>query len=142
MSRTIILVAAGALIALPSAAGAQHRRHYQNDRSEGTITYSVGVGIVDDGVYQDSLSRPWSVRIASPVIGRILVGEVGLGGLSAKTPAGERERFLIPEAQLQLQLPLAFVATPPFARRPPPRTRQPARRIDHYPGRSSGPRRR
>jgi hypothetical protein len=105
MLRTLAILAVAALAALPSDATAQRRR-YHDHSSEGTLTYSVGLGIVDDGVYQDSVARPWALRIAAPVIGRILVGEIGLGGLSAKTASGERERFLIPEAQLQLQLPL------------------------------------
>lgn len=107
MLRILVTLALGALVAVPSTASAQRRHRYtETQRSQSTLTYSVGLGIVDDGIYQDSLARPWGVRIAAPVIGKLIVGEVGLGGLSAKTPDGARERFLIPEAQLQLQLPL------------------------------------
>lgn len=106
MLRPVVVLALGVLVAGPVAADAQRRQRYHDRAPEGTLTYSVGLGIVDDGIYQDSVARPWAVRMAAPVIGRLVVGEVGLGGLSVKTPGGERERFLIPEAQLQLQLPL------------------------------------
>jgi hypothetical protein len=66
----------------------------------------VGYAILDDGIAIDSMARPWAVRLNAPIVARVITGEVGLSGISTKTSAGDRERFLIPEAQLQLQLPL------------------------------------
>jgi hypothetical protein len=65
----------------------------------------LGLGFVDDGSRSDSLARPWSVRLTSPIVGRFIVAEFAVGGLSTKTPAGEREHFVIPEGQVQLQIP-------------------------------------
>lgn len=113
--RTVLLTAT-ALVTLstvvPSSAQAQWRRgrqHYASSRDrapEQTISYMVGYAVLDDGLTVDSLARPWAVRLDSPIAGRIITGEVGLSGLSTKTGIGGRERFLIPEAQIQLQLPL------------------------------------
>jgi hypothetical protein len=106
---TITAVASAALLA-PSNADAQWhrgRQHYSSERApEQTISYMVGYAVLDDGVSVDSLARPWAVRINAPILARVITGEVGLSGISTKTDAGDRERFLIPEAQLQLQLPL------------------------------------
>ena len=112
--RTAVLIA-GAVVAAstiaPSGVQAQWRRgrqHYSSrDRApEQTISYMVGVAVLDDGFTVDSVARPWAVRLDAPIIGRIITGELGLSGLSTKTAVGGRERFLIPEAQIQLQLPL------------------------------------
>jgi opacity protein-like surface antigen len=111
-TRTLVLggaVLVAASMSVSSSAEAQWRRgrqHYTESASEQTISYMVGYAILDDGVSVDSLARPWGVRIDAPIAGRILVGEVGLSGLSTKTDIGGRERFLIPEGQIQLQLPL------------------------------------
>ena len=106
---TIAAVATATLLA-PSSADAQWRRgrqHYSSaHESEQTISYMVGYAVLDDGVSVDSLARPWAVRINAPILARVITGEVGLSGISTKTDVGDRERFLIPEAQIQLQLPL------------------------------------
>ncbi len=113
--RTAVLIAAAAMAAstlAPSGAEAQWRRgrqHYTTSRErapEQTISYMLGVAVLDDGFTVDSVARPWAVRLDAPIIGRIITGELGLSGLSTKTALGGRERFLIPEAQIQLQLPL------------------------------------
>jgi hypothetical protein len=111
-TRTLVLaVATFAVVGVlaPRSAEAQWRRgrqHYTERASEQTISYMVGYAVLDDGVTVDSLARPWAVRVNAPILGRVLTGEIGLSGLSTKTGFGGRERFLIPEAQLQLQLPL------------------------------------
>ena len=111
-TRTLVLTLAAftAVSALaPNAATAQWRRgrqHYTQRAPEQTISYMVGYAVLDDGFNVDSLARPWAVRLNAPIAGRVLTGEIGLSGLSTKTGIGGRERFLIPEAQLQLQLPL------------------------------------
>ena len=106
---TVAALAAAAALA-PSSAQAQWRRGRQHrsspHTSEQTISYMVGYGILDDGIVVDSMARPWAVRLDAPIIGRIITGELGLGGMSTKNGFGGRERFLIPEAQIQLQLPL------------------------------------
>ena len=82
------------------------RQHHVARAPEQTISYMVGYAVLDDGFIVDSLARPWAVRLNAPIIGRVLTGEIGVGGISTKTDIGGRERFVIPEAQLQLQLPL------------------------------------
>lgn len=111
-TRTLLLTAAALATAstiVSRAAEAQWhrgRQHYQSSAPEQTISYMVGYGVLDDGISVDSLARPWAVRLDAPIVGRFITGEIGLGGISTKTDVGSRERFLIPEAQLQLQLPL------------------------------------
>jgi len=111
-TRTFLLTAAAitavSTIAPVTAEAQWHRgrQHYESSTSEQTISYMVGYGILDDGISVDSLARPWAVRLNAPIIGRFITGEIGLGGISTKTDIGGRERFLLPEAQLQLQLPL------------------------------------
>ena len=112
-TRTLLLTAATLSIAstiAPLTAEAQWHRGRQHSESssgtEQTISYMVGYGVLDDGISVDSLARPWAVRLNAPIVGRFIAGEIGLGGISTKTDIGGRERFLIPEAQLQLQLPL------------------------------------
>ena len=115
MKTRTLLVTAAALVAAStiasSTAEAQWRRgrqHYSSDTQEPeqTISYMVGYAVLDDGISVDSLARPWAVRLNAPIVGRFITGEIGLGGISTKTDIGGRERFLLPEAQLQLQLPL------------------------------------
>ena len=110
-TRTLLLTAAALATAslAPLTAEAQWhrgRQHYSSAEPEQSISYMVGYAVLDDGVSVDSLARPWAVRLDAPIIGRFITGEMGLSGLSTKTNAGGRERFLIPEAQIQLQLPL------------------------------------
>ena len=111
-TRTLVLTAAAlatASMLAPDSAAAQWRRgrqHYTEHTSEQTISYMVGYAVLDDGFTVDSLARPWAVRIDAPILGRFVTGEVGMSGISTKTDIGGRERFLIPEAQIQLQLPL------------------------------------
>jgi hypothetical protein len=111
-TRTLLLTAAALATAstiVPSTARAQWhrgRQHYESSPPEQTISYMVGYAVLDDGISVDSLARPWAVRLNAPIVGRFLAGEIGLSGISTKTDIGGRERFLIPEAQLQLQLPL------------------------------------
>lgn len=111
-TRTLLLTAAALATAslAPLSAKAQWhrgRQHYESSpASEQTISYMVGYAVLDDGVSVDSLARPWAVRLDAPIVGRFITGEIGLNGLSTKTDIGGRERFLIPEAQIQLQLPL------------------------------------
>jgi hypothetical protein len=106
--RLYALVAIGAVSALASSSvqAQYHQRMVRETSSEQTISYMIGLGFIDDGLRTDSLARPWSFRVTSPIIGRFVVAEFALGGVSTKTPAGVRERFLIPEGQVQLQLPL------------------------------------
>ena len=106
--RIFAVAALGAvsLLAASSAQAQYHQRQVRSSASEQTISYMIGLGFIDDGLRTDSLARPWSFRITSPLIGRFVVAEFALGGVSTKTPAGVRERFLIPEGQVQLQLPL------------------------------------
>jgi hypothetical protein len=66
----------------------------------------IGYAAIDDGINMDSLARAWSVRVTTPLIGNIVVGEFALGGMSTKRPDGVREHFLLPEGEAQLQLPL------------------------------------
>ena len=111
-TRTLLLaVATLAIVSIvgPGDAQAQWsrgRQHYTRRAPEQTISYMVGYAVLDDGFVVDSLARPWAVRLNAPIIGRVLTGEIGVGGISTKTDIGGRERFIIPEAQLQLQLPL------------------------------------
>jgi len=112
-TRTLLLTAAAlatASTSITSSDEAQWRRgrqHYSSAAApEQTISYMVGYAVLDDGVSVDSLARPWAVRLDAPIVGRFITGEIGLNGLSTKTDVGGRERFLIPEAQIQLQLPL------------------------------------
>jgi hypothetical protein len=111
-TRTLLLTAAAlataSTIAPRTAHGQWHRgrQHYESSTSEQTISYMVGYAILDDGISPDSVARPWAVRLNAPIVSRFITGEIGLSGLSTKTDLGDRERFLIPEAQLQLQLPL------------------------------------
>lgn len=96
----------GSALVSSKAEAQYHRRSYHASSSERTISYMIGVAMIDDGVQTDSLARPWSVRLTSPLIGKFIVGEFALGGVSTKAPSGVRERYLIPEGQVQLQLPL------------------------------------
>lgn len=111
-TRTLILAAATMVVAssiASSSAEAQWRRgqqHYSAPEPEQTISYMVGYAVLDDGISVDSLARPWAIRLDAPILNRILVGEIGMSGISTTTDVGGRERFLIPEAQLQLQLPI------------------------------------
>lgn len=111
-TRTLLFTAAAlasvSALAATSAEAQWHRgrQHYSSAESEQSISYMVGYAVLDDGVTVDSLARPWAVRINAPIAGRFITGEIGLSGLSTKTDIGGRERFLIPEAQIQLQLPL------------------------------------
>ena len=111
-TRTLLLTAAALATAstiAPLTAHAQWhrgRQHYESSTSEQTISYMVGYAILDDGISADSVARPWAVRLNAPIVSRFITGEIGLSGISTKTDLGDRERFLIPEAQLQLQLPL------------------------------------
>ena len=101
------IVAASSMVS--SSAEAQWRRgqqHYSKPDPEQTISYMVRHAVLDDGISVDSLARPWAIRLDAPIIDRIIVGEIGMSGISTTTDVGGRERFLIPEAQLQLQLPL------------------------------------
>lgn len=111
-TRTLILAAATMVVAssiASSTAEAQWRRgqqHYSAPEPEQTISYMVGYAVLDDGISVDSLARPWAIRLDAPILNRILVGEIGMSGISTTTDVGGRARFLIPEAQLQLQLPI------------------------------------
>ena len=105
----ILAVAALGAVSLFTSSSAQaqyHQRQVRSSASEQSISYMIGLGFIDDGLRTDSLARPWSFRVTSPIVGRFVVAEFALGGVSTKTPAGVRERFLIPEGQVQLQLPL------------------------------------
>ena len=113
MTTRTLLLTASAMVSLsmiaPRSAQAQWhrgRQHYESAAPEQTISYMVGYAVLDDGISPDSLARPWAVRLNAPIASRFITGEIGLSGLSTKTDIGGRERFLIPEAQLQLQLPL------------------------------------
>ena len=99
------LAAASTLVA--SRAEAQYHQRMIRDResSERTFSYMLGYAAIDNSYSRDTLARAWSVRLTSPIIGRFVVAEFGLGGLSTKAPDGVRERFLIPEGEVQLQLP-------------------------------------
>ena len=111
-TRTLLLTAATIVVAssmVSSSAEAQWRRgqqHYSKPDPEQTISYMVGYAVLDDGVSVDSLARPWAIRLDAPILDRIIVGEIGMSGISTTTNVGGREQFLIPEAQLQLQLPV------------------------------------
>ena len=106
--RSFALAALGAAsVFMSSAAQAQyHRQSYARPSSERTFSYMIGVAAIDDGAQRDSLARAFSFRVTSPLISRFVVAEFALGGVSTKTPAGVRERFVIPEGEVQLQLPL------------------------------------
>lgn len=113
MNTRALFLPAAAMIAASSLASssaeAQWRRgqqHYSKPDPEQTISYMVGYAVLDDGVSVDSLARPWAIRLDAPILDRIIVGEIGMSGISTTTDVGGRERFLIPEAQLQLQLPV------------------------------------
>ena len=112
MTTRTLLLTAGVIASTiaSSSAQAQWRRGSQHSSSssapEQIISYMVGYAVLDDGISVDSLARPWAVRLDAPIVGRFITGEIGLSGISTKTDIGGRERFLIPEAQLQLQLPL------------------------------------
>ena len=103
--RAVTLALAIASLAAASSARAQYHRHSQSS-SEQSISYVLGFAALDDGYVTDSLGRAWSVRMDSPIIGRFVVGELALSGVSTKDLMGARQRFLIPEAQVQLQLPI------------------------------------
>ena len=105
-SLAIAALAAASVLGASSARAQYHQRPYRASTSERSISYMLGLGLIDDGVSRDSLARPWSIRIASPIIGRFVVAEFAIGGVSTKTPAGVREHFVIPEGEVQLQLPL------------------------------------
>jgi hypothetical protein len=98
----------GALSALASSSvqAQYHQRMVRETSSERSISYMIGFAAIDNGFDTDSMARAWSVRLTSPIIGRFVVAEFALGGLSTKTPTGVRERFLMPEGQVQLQLPV------------------------------------
>jgi hypothetical protein len=102
----VAALSAVSLLASSSAHAQYHQRQVRSSSSERSIAYMVGLGFIDDGFRTDSVARPWSVRVTSPIIGQFVVAEFALGGVSMKTPEGVRERFLIPEGQVQLQLPL------------------------------------
>jgi opacity protein-like surface antigen len=98
-----VLCAASVIAA--SKAQAQFHQRTLHSSPERTISYMVGIEYVDDGYESDSLARPWSIRLASPIVGRFIVAEFAVGGVSTKTPLGVREHFVIPEGQVQLQIP-------------------------------------
>ena len=105
--RAIALALVAASLSFGSSAGAQYHQRYASRSSEQSVSYSVGIVALDDARYAtDSVGRAWSVRMTSPILGRFVMGELGLGGISEKDLDGVRQRFLIPEAQLQLQLPV------------------------------------
>jgi hypothetical protein len=106
--RLYALAAMGAVSALASSTvqAQYHQRMVPEASSEHSISYMIGFAAIDNGFDTDSMARAWSVRLTSPIIGRLVLAEFSLGGLSTKTPAGERERFLMPEGQVQLQLPV------------------------------------
>ena len=106
--RLYSLAAIGALSALASSSvqAQYHQRMVRETSSERSISYMIGFAAIDNGFDTDSMARAWSVRLTSPIIGRFVVAEFALGGLSTKAPTGERERFLMPEGQVQLQLPV------------------------------------
>lgn len=108
MSRPLVVLAlAVASLSLASSANAQyHHRSMATRPSEQSISYVLGFAALDDGYSTDSLGRAWSVRLNAPILGRFVVGEVALSGISEKDLDGVRQRFLIPEAQVQLQLPV------------------------------------
>jgi hypothetical protein len=101
---SLAVLGAASVITASRAQAQYHQRSFQ-PASERTISYMVGLGVVDDGNRADSLARPWSIRLTSPVVGRFIVAEFAVGGVSTKTPDGVREHFVIPEGQVQLQLP-------------------------------------
>ena len=107
MTRRVVTLtlAAASLVAASSAQGQYHQR-WQSRPSEQSISYVLGVAALDNGYSTDSLGRAWSVRIDSPIISRFVVGELALSGVSTKDLGGVRQRFVIPEAQIQLQLPI------------------------------------
>lgn len=104
--RAATLALAIASLVAASAAQAQYHGRSQSRSSEQSISYVLGFAALDDGFVTDSLGRAWSVRMDSPIIGRFVVGELALSGVSTKDLMGARQRFLIPEAQVQLQLPI------------------------------------
>lgn len=107
MSRRVVALAlAAASLALSSRAEAQYHQRYRSSSSEQSVSYVLGFAQLDDGYSIDSLGRAWSVRMTAPVLTRFIVGEIALSGLSEKDLGGVRQRFLIPEAQVQLQLPV------------------------------------
>ena len=105
MSRRVVTLAL-AIVSLATAASAGAQSWSRSRPSEQSISYVLGFAALDDGYATDSLGRAWSVRMDSPIIGRFLLGEIALSGVSTKDLMGARQRFLIPEAQVQLQLPI------------------------------------
>lgn len=102
----IAALAAASTLAATRAEAQYHQRMIREPESERTISYMLGLGLIDDGVQRDTLARPWSIRITSPIIGKFIVGEFAIGGVSTKAPSGVREHFVIPEGEVQLQVPL------------------------------------
>lgn len=109
MSRRVVTVAVAVAVALlvaASSAQAQYHGRMQSRPTEQSLSYVIGFAALDDGYVSDSLGRAWSVRMDSPIIGRFVMGELALSGVSTKDLVGTRQRFLIPEAQVQFQLPV------------------------------------
>jgi hypothetical protein len=106
--RLYAIAAMGALSALASSSvqAQYHQRMVHETSNERSISYMIGFAAIDNGFETDSMARAWSVRLTSPIIGRFVIAEFALGGLSTKAPDGVRERFLMPEGQVQLQLPI------------------------------------
>ena len=105
MSRRVVTLAL-AIVSLSTAATAGAQSWSRSRPTEQSISYVLGFASLDDGYATDSLGRAWSVRMDSPIIGRFVLGELALSGVSTKDLMGARQRFLIPEAQVQLQLPI------------------------------------
>jgi hypothetical protein len=103
---TLAAFVAASTFAASRAEAQYHQRMLREPTSERTISYMLGLGLIDDGVQRDTLARPWSVRITSPIIGNFIVGEFAIGGVSTKAPDGVRQHFVIPEGEVQLQVPL------------------------------------
>ena len=107
MSRRVVALAlVSASLTLASSAQAQYHNRYSSRSSEQSVSYTLGFAALDDGYATDSLARAWSVRMTAPILGRFVLGELGLGGISEKDLDGVRQRFVIPEAQIQVQLPV------------------------------------
>ena len=107
MSRRVVALALVlASLSVTSSARAQYHNRYASRSSEQSVSYSLGFAALDDGYSTDSLGRAWSVRMTAPILGRFVLGELGVGGISEKDYDGVRQRFVIPEAQLQVQLPV------------------------------------
>ena len=105
MTRRVVALAL-AIASLTAAASADAQSWRRSRPSEQSLSYVIGFAALDDGYVTDSLGRAWSVRMDSPIIGRFVMGELALSGVSTKDAIGTRQRFLIPEAQVQLQLPI------------------------------------